>query len=75
MNTYLIKYDVILRNGSLKGKIIRVKNQENELFAKINLEKYLKKKYNDEFLNLYIESITNDFDFMNIFNMFTDGKV
>lgn len=75
MNTYLIKYDIILRNGSLKGKIIRVKNQENELFAKINLEKYLKKKYNDEFLNLYIESITNDFDFMNIFNMFTDGKV
>lgn len=75
MNTYLIKYDVILRNGSLKDKVIRVKNQENELFAKINLEKYLKKKYNNEFLNLYIESITNDFDFMNIFNMFTNGKV
>lgn len=75
MNTYLIKYDIILRNTTLKGKIIRVKNQENELFAKINLEKYLKRKYNDEFLNLYIESVTNDFDFMNIFNMFTNGKV
>lgn len=75
MNTYLIKYDIILRNTTLKGKIIRVKNQENELFAKINLEKYLKRKYNDEFLNLYIESVTNDFDFMNIFNMFINGKV
>lgn len=62
MSTYLITYiaynsiDVIIKEGSIK-----VKNQDTEIGAKVNLEKYLKKKYK-YFNKLVITKCEIDFD-------------
>jgi len=71
---YRIKYNLVLKDQTLYDKEILVNNQINELFAKVNLENYLRRKYGDSFSCLYIVSISEN-DFMNIFNSIVNGKV
>ena len=56
--TYEIEYIVYLTSGK-EDHIMKVKNNESELQAKIRLEVYLKKKY-PNFLRLEIKSCTED---------------
>lgn len=44
MKTFLIEYEIYKGDRLIKSGKIRVKNQENEMYAKVNLEKYLKRK-------------------------------
>lgn len=71
--TYIIDYCVILTNSDgseeyIRGKQIKVKNQVNELGAKIGLEDYLKRKY-DNFKRLEISGCKEDIlqSFNNLF--------
>lgn len=61
--TYFIEYEVTVKTVgapiSIPGRIL-VKRQMNELFAKLNLEKYLERKYGEAFNSLYIKSIRED---------------
>lgn len=56
--TYFIEYEVIVKTVSgpisIPGRIL-VKRQVNELFAKLNLGKYLERKYGEAFNSLYIK--------------------
>jgi len=70
---YRIKYNLILKDQTLYDKEILVNNQINELFAKVNLENYLHKKYGDSFSCLHIISISEN-DFMDIFNSIVNEK-
>jgi hypothetical protein len=64
--TYLITYKAYDANGKIiKNGQFRVKNQENELGAKINFEKFLEKKY-PTFTTLVITECK--IDVMNQFN-------
>ena len=63
--TFLISYSVYVEDEKgnvteISGKEIKVKNQLNELGAKIGLEDYLKKKY-PNFHHLYISNCHEDF--------------
>jgi len=73
LNIYLIEYVVYDKdNRIIKEGTIRVKNQPNDFIAKVKLEKYLQKKYNN-FGSLYVKSCT--LDIPNLFgssNMFKD---
>lgn len=69
--TYFIEYEVIVKTVSgpisIPGRIL-VKRQVNELFAKLNLGKYLKRKYGEAFNSLYIKSIREyTLDFFSFF--------
>lgn len=57
---YTINYNVYLKSGNLYGKIIKVKNKERDLIAKVALEDYLKRKHGDNFLKLEITSCLED---------------
>lgn len=63
---FLISYSVFITedNGNvneISNKEMRVKNQLNELGAKIALEDYLKRKYGDTFHHLVITKCKTDF--------------
>jgi hypothetical protein len=58
MKTYIIEY-IVYFNNITESHTTRVKNCENELYAKIKLEKYLQTKYN-KFAKLKIEKCTED---------------
>lgn len=62
--TFFIRYAVSVRTPEgitcIDGKEIIVKNQLNELFAKINLEKYLEQKYGSNFIKLEIKECFDD---------------
>lgn len=74
--TYYICYTVVIK--SIEGlrpicnKGILVKNQFNELGAKVNLEKYLRRKYGDAFYRLEIESCQEDA--FGLFSAFTRNR-
>ena len=72
--TYLISYNVILSNGTLEDKQIKVKNKDNELMAKCALEDYLKRKYKDDFRQLVISKCEDDIvsSFAEMFGMSND---
>lgn len=62
--TFDIKYAMVV-NGPrgieyIDGKEIKVKNQFNELGAKVSLENYLKRKYGDKFIRLEVKSCEQD---------------
>lgn len=63
---YRIKYSVTLNSPSgikeLIGKEIIVRNRENELWAKLGLEGYLRKKYGEDFMSCSIFSCELEFD-------------
>lgn len=68
---YRIKYQVHLTTGNLLDKEIIVKNKDNELFAKVSLEDYLKRKHGNSFIRLIITDCKEDYlssEFMNWFN-------
>ena len=72
--TFNIKYAIVV-NGPrgieyIDNKEIYVKNQFNELGAKISLEKYLQRKYGNQFVRLEIKSCEEDVvsKFYNIFS-------
>lgn len=58
---YRIKYQVYLTTGNLLDKEIIVKNKDNELFAKVSLEKYLRRKHGDSFIRLIINDCREDY--------------
>lgn len=62
--TFYIEYAMVLRTNRgieyIDGKSIRVKNQVNELGAKIGLNDYLKRKYKEAFVRLEIKSYKRD---------------
>ena len=58
---YRIKYQVYLTTGNLLDKEIIVKNKDNELFAKVSLEDYLKRKYGDNFIRLIVNNCKEDY--------------
>lgn len=67
--TFLITYNVSTRdpNGKisvLEGKQMRVKNQMNDFFAKVNLEGHLKKKYGESYVSLTVTECKEDFSSM-----------
>lgn len=64
---YLIDYQIVINGNTISGKTIKVKNQENELFAKVNLENYLRRKYGDSFSSLVVNNIIPDDDFISMF--------
>lgn len=71
MKKYIIKYNVYTTNGNFFDKEIKVK-KENELYAKVGLEGYLKKKYKDAFQKFEIISCKEDtLDYFN--NLFRSG--
>ena len=53
----------------MDGKEIRVKNQPNELGAKVALEDYLKRKYGSNFIRLEVHSCEQD-QLEQLYNMF-----
>lgn len=57
---YRIKYEIVLHSSTLKNKECVIHNADNELIAKIKLEKVLEKKYKD-FKRLIVLSCENDF--------------
>jgi hypothetical protein len=68
-HTFIIKYDIILIDGSvIKDKEMKVKNCFNSLVAQCKLEKYLQKKHED-FKKLIVHSCSEDYlsTFGNIF--------
>lgn len=58
---YRIKYQVYLTTGNLLDKEIIVKNKDNELFAKVSLEEYLRRKHGDSFIKLIINDCREDY--------------
>ena len=62
--TFDIKYAMVVRTHRgveyIGNKEIKVKNQLNELGAKIALNDYLKRKYGENFILLEIESCKQD---------------
>ena len=65
---YTIGYNVYLKSGNhLYGKIIRVKNKDRDLLAKVALEDYLKRKHGNNFMKLEITSCNEDNQFNNDF--------
>ena len=66
---YTIDYNVSLKSGTLYNKRIKVKNKENELYAKCALEDYLRRKYGSEYINLTVTNCNSDF-MSNLFNLF-----
>lgn len=72
--TFNIKYAIVV-NGPrgieyIDNKEIYVKNQFNELGAKISLEKYLQRKYGNQFVRLEIKSCEEDV-VSKFYNMFS----
>ena len=72
--TFNIKYAIVV-NGPrgieyIDNKEIYVKNQFNELGAKISLEKYLQRKYGSQFIRLEIKSCEEDV-VSKFYNMFS----
>lgn len=72
--TFNIKYAIVV-NGPrgieyIDNKEIYVKNQFNELGAKISLEKYLQRKYGNQFVRLEIKSCKEDV-VSKFYNMFS----
>lgn len=65
-DTFVIEYGVYLKNGVYFSNKMKVKNCMSELHAKIKLEKYLQKKY-DNFNNLVVYKCNND-KFNKLFN-------
>lgn len=63
---YRIKYSVTLNSPSgrkeLTGKEIIVRNRENELWAKLALEGYLRKKYGEAFVSCIVSSCEPEFN-------------
>lgn len=64
--SFLISYSVFITQddgkiSEISNKEMRVKNQLNELGAKIALEDFLKRKYGESFHHLVINSCKNDF--------------
>ena len=45
--TYIIEYCVYLKDGSFETHTTKVKQCMNELFAKVKLEAYLRRKHED----------------------------
>lgn len=75
--TYYIKYAIVV-NGPrgmeyMDGKEIRVKNQPNELGAKVALEDYLKRKYGSSFIRLEVHSCEQD-SLEKLYSMFGSGR-
>lgn len=66
--TYIITYNLILDFSCENGKIIKVHNKSNELFAKCALEDYLRRKYNT-FKRLEITECKLDTD-SSLFDLF-----
>lgn len=58
---YRIKYQVYLTTGSLLDKEIVVKNKNNEFFAKVSLEDYLKRRHGKDFIKLIITECIEDY--------------
>lgn len=56
---YRIKYKVILHSQTITGKECVIHNADNELIAKIKLERVLEKKYKD-FKKLIVLSCESD---------------
>lgn len=72
--TFNVKYAIVV-NGPrgieyIDNKEIYVKNQFNELGAKISLEKYLQRKYGNQFVRLEIKSCEEDV-VSKFYNMFS----
>lgn len=59
MKTFLIEYEVYGKDGLIKEGEMRVKNQQNEMYAKTGLEDYLKRKYPD-FSCMVVKSCKED---------------
>ena len=58
---YLIDYEFYDKNGNkVKSGMMRVKNANNELHAKVKLEKYLALKYPTFFNRLVVHKCTPD---------------
>lgn len=75
--TYIIKYEVqFTDNSGLFGKEIKIKNCVSEIHAKIELEKYLQRKY-PMFKQLIINSCKEDIlsNFSNIFSGYDFGDI
>lgn len=74
---YRIKYSVTLNSLSgkkeLTGKEIIVRNRENDLWAKLSLEDYLRKKHGEAFVSYSVLSCEPEFDnpFENLFSRFS----
>lgn len=62
--TFNIEYAMVIRTHRgveyIDNKEIKVKNQLNELGAKVGLESYLKRKYGDNFIRLEIKKCEQD---------------
>ena len=71
---YRIKYEVTLLSGIIPDKEIIVKNKDNELYAKVSLEDYLKRKYGDSFIRLVITDCVEDNPAFDIFNKIFSGR-
>lgn len=63
---YRIKYSVTLNSPSgrkeLTGKEVIVRNRENELWAKLALEGYLRKKHGEAFVSCSMLSCEPEFN-------------
>lgn len=75
--TFVIRYSIYLNNNGeieeISDKEIIVKNQFNELGAKINLEDYLKRKYSN-FNKLVVHNCMEQNQFTDIFNSWFGGN-
>lgn len=65
MENFIITYNLSIKKEdgtveSLNGKVIRVKNKQNEFFALVSLEDYLKKKYGNGFVAMSVVKCDKD---------------
>jgi hypothetical protein len=75
MKTFLIKYDVRLKDASgLFGKEMKIKNRLSGFQAQCRLEEFLKKKFSN-FESLIVKSCKEDYSgvFGNMFGAGADG--
>ena len=59
MKKYVIKYEIILTDGKISDKEIKVSNCESSIGAQVKLENYLKNKYKN-FKQLLVTSCEED---------------
>lgn len=75
-NSYRIKYKLVLNTEqgqrAYPNKEMIVRRKENDLWAKLALEDYLKKKYGERFVSMTVVSCEPEFDilFESLFSRF-----
>lgn len=69
MKTYIIEYGIYFRNGHIEYAKIKVKKCHSDMQAKVKLEKYLRRKY-ENFDRLVIYKCDEDL-FSSIFPHWT----